>query len=283
MLHRVLCVLVLLAVLPGCASMVSSATSRLADNISLAILNQDDPQTVRDGAPSYLILVDGLIAGDEDSVSLNLAGAKLYGSYASAFVDDELRASRLANKAFSYARQALCRHQSQSCDLHLLKDETFDDALNSLDVDDLPVLYGFATAWAGWIQANSSDWNAIAGLTSLKQTFARCIELDPAYDQGGAYLYLGVLEAQVPPSLGGKPDLARSHFEQAIELSSGRNLMVNVLMAEYYARLVFDQELHDQLLVAVGEAEASYPGLTMINTLAKERAIELLAESDDFF
>ncbi len=263
--------------------MVSSATSRLADNISLAILNQDDPQTVRDGAPSYLILVDGLIAGDEESVSLNLAGAKLYGSYASAFVDDELRASRLANKAFSYARQALCQHQSQSCDLHLLKDETFESALNGLDVADLPVLYGFATAWAGWIQANSSDWNAIAGLTRLKQTFARCIELDPAYDQGGAYLYLGVLEAQVPPSLGGKPDLARSHFEQAIELSSGRNLMVNVLMAEYYARLVFDQELHDQLLTEVGEADAVSPGLTMINTLAKERAVELLAESDDLF
>ena len=92
-----------------------------------------------------------------------------------------------------------------------------------------------------------------------------------------------MLEAQVPPSLGGKPDLARSHFEEAIELSAGRNLMVNVLMAEYYARLVFDQDLHDRLLTEVAEAEAVAPGLTMINTLAKERALELLAESDDFF
>ena len=29
--------------LSGCASLVSSATSKMADNITLAILNQDDP------------------------------------------------------------------------------------------------------------------------------------------------------------------------------------------------------------------------------------------------
>ncbi len=283
MLQRTLAGLILLAILPGCASMVSSATGRLADNISLAILNQDDPQTVRDGAPAYLVLIDGLIAGDAQSVDLNLAGAKLYGSYASAFVDDETRASRLATRAFDYARQALCEHKPASCDLHLKQDQVFSDALAAFDVADLPVLYGYATAWAGWIQANSNDWNAIAGLTSLKMTFARCIELDGSYDNGGAHLYLGVLEAQVPPSLGGKPDLARWHFEQAQALSDGSNLMVNVMMAEHYARLVFDQELHDNLLNQVSEAEVNYPGLTLVNTLAKQRAIELLAESDDFF
>ena len=283
MLHRALCIIAMLVLLPGCASMVSSATSRLADNISLAILNQDDLQTVRDGAPAYLVLIDGLIAGDQDSVDLNLAGAKLYGSYASAFVDEEERASRLASKSYEYAGQALCRTRAKSCNLQQLKDQAFDDALTAFDAQDVPVLYGYATAWAGWIQANSSDWNALAGLTNLKRTLAYCAELDPAYDNGGAFLYLGVLEAQVPPSLGGKPDLARAHFERAQALSGGRNLMVNVLMAEHYARLVFDQELHDELLQAVLETDADFPGLTLINTLAKQRAVELLAESDDFF
>ena len=41
--------------------MVSSVTGRLAGNISSAILNQNDPETVREGAPAYLILIDGLI------------------------------------------------------------------------------------------------------------------------------------------------------------------------------------------------------------------------------
>jgi hypothetical protein len=41
--------------------MVTSATTSLADSLSSAILDQNDPKTVRDGAPAYLLLVDGLI------------------------------------------------------------------------------------------------------------------------------------------------------------------------------------------------------------------------------
>ena len=37
----------------GCASLVSSAASKFADNLSAAVLNQNDPEIVRDGAPAY--------------------------------------------------------------------------------------------------------------------------------------------------------------------------------------------------------------------------------------
>ncbi|MDH3450588.1 MAG: TRAP transporter TatT component family protein, partial [Gammaproteobacteria bacterium] len=60
-------ILLALSVLSGCASIVSSATSKMADNITLAILNQDDPATVRDGAPAYLLMIDGLIEGDPEN------------------------------------------------------------------------------------------------------------------------------------------------------------------------------------------------------------------------
>ena len=59
-------ILLVMFVLTGCASIVSSATSKMADNITLAILNQDDPATVRDGAPAYLLMIDGLIEGEPD-------------------------------------------------------------------------------------------------------------------------------------------------------------------------------------------------------------------------
>ena len=73
------------------------------------------------------------------------------------------------------------------------------------------------------------------------------------------------------------------HFERAIEISSGRNLMVSVLMAKHYARIVFDRALHDSLLQQVLEAPAEEPGLTLVNTLAQIEASNLLAESDEFF
>lgn len=273
----------IMLMLTGCASLISSATSRMADNINLAILNQDDPATVRDGAPAYLLMIDGLIEGDPENVDLLLAGAKLYGSYATAFVEDETRAKRLADKSYNYAKSAVCLEAEGFCNSLASKLDLFTASLAKTDRADLKVLYGLAVAWAGWIQANAADWNAIADLSKLKVLFQHCIAIDERYDGGGAHIYLGVLESQLPPSLGGKPDLARQHFETAIEISQGKNLMIYVLMAKHYARLVFDQQLHDSLLTKVQSADADYAGYTLINTLAKREADQLLAESSSFF
>ena len=269
--------------LGGCASLVSSATSQMADNITLAILNQDDPATVRDGAPAYLLMIDGLVEGDPENSDLLLAGAKLYGSYASAFVEDEERAQLLSSKSYDYARRALCLEMKSVCEAAAEKLDRFDASLATVDRRDLKVVYGFAVAWAGWIENNSSDWNAVADLSKVTAVFERCLALDENYDNGGSHLYLGVIKSLLPAALGGKPEEARGHFERAGEISAGRNLMVQVLMAKHYARNVFDRELHDSLLTTVQSADADYNGYTLINTLAKLQADQLLAESDEFF
>ena len=272
-----------LLTLSGCASLVSSATSKMADNITLAIQNQNDAATVRDGAPAYLLMIDGLIAGDPENEDLLLAGAKLYGSYSSAFVDDELRSQRLASKSLDYARRALCLELESLCLASAQKLNIFEASLGTSSRSDLKAMYAYAVAWSGWVQANSSDWNAVADMAKVTALFERCLELDETYERGGAHLYLGVIKSLLPAALGGKPELARVHFERARSLSAGENLMVNVLMAKHYARTVYDQELHDQLLLEVQAARADYPGYTLINTLAKSRAEQLLAESADFF
>ncbi|MCP4472194.1 MAG: hypothetical protein GY815_16205 [Gammaproteobacteria bacterium] len=263
--------------------MISSATSRMADNITLAIQNQDDPATVRDGAPAYLLMIDGLIEGDPRNEDLLVAGARLYGSYTSAFVDDEVRVQRLANKSLAYAKRALCLDVVTVCNASTDKLEPFTKSLAGTSRSDLKAMYAYAVAWASWIQVNSSDWNAVADLGKVTALFEQCLVLDESYDGGGAHLYLGVIKSLLSAALGGKPELARAHFERARKLSGGKNLMVDVLMARHYARNIYDQELHDELLIAVQAADAEYAGYTLINTLAKLEAGRLLAESADFF
>ena len=270
-------------VLNGCASLISSATARMADNLTTAMLNQTDLDTVREGAPAYLILIDGLIEGDPENTDLLLAGSKLYFSYTSAFIDDEERAKRLADKSLAYAETALCLEIPDFCMVLSDKLAIFKQALDNTSIRDLPVIYGYASALTIWIQANAADWGAIAKLPQLTVLFERCVELDETFDQGGAHVFLGVLGTKLPPSFGGKPEKGRAHFERAIEISQGKNLMIHVFMAESYARLVFNQALHDELLQTVLEQPASEPGFTLINTLAKQRAAVLLAESNDFF
>ena len=67
-------------------------------------------------------------------------------------------------------------------------------------------------------------------------------------------------------------------FERAIRYSDGRDLIVQVEFARQYARLVFDQELHDRLLREVLAADPNQPGLTLSNILAQQQARELLDE-----
>lgn len=275
--------LVCLLCLPGCATLVSSATTKMADNITLAIQNQDDPATVRDGAPAYLLMIDGLIEGDPDNVGLLLAGSKLYGSYASAFIEDPARAQRLAQKSLDYARRALCIDVVSVCEATSSKLDVFESSLDEISSVDLQVMYAFAVAWAGWVQVNSHDWNAVADLSKVTAMFERCLVIDENYDGGGSHLYLGVLKSLLPAALGGEPEVARAHFERAQSLSGGENLMVKVLMARHYARAVYDQELHDRLLLEVQSARGDYAGYTLINTLAKIEADRLLAESAEFF
>ena len=63
-----------------------------------------------------------------------------------------------------------------------------------------------------------------------------------------------------PASLGGKPEEGKANFEKALALSQGRNQMVRVLYAQFYARLVFDQQLHDKLLNEVLAADPRRAG-----------------------
>ena len=76
----------LLLQVAGCASVISSFTQGFAESLSEAILNNDDLQMVRDGAPSYLILVDSLVARSPDDAYMLQQSAMLHSAYAAAFV-----------------------------------------------------------------------------------------------------------------------------------------------------------------------------------------------------
>lgn len=282
---RVTAMLVAAAVflLGGCSYFISSASESMAADLASTIRNQDDPKTVQDGAPAYLLLIDSLITGDPENPKLLLAGANLYGSYAGAFVQDAARAQRLTDKAWTLSQRAMCQQQAALCGWNQQPFDKFVAALPAMTTADVPTLYTYATTWAGWIQVHQSDWNAVADIPKVGAVMQRVLTLDEAHDHGGAHIYLGFLATLLPPSLGGKPDEARAHFERASELSHGRNLMAVVMLAERYARTVFDRPLHDRVLKEVLAADPHERNLTLMNTLAQQRASELLESADAYF
>ena len=273
--------LALIAMSSGCASLVGSVTSGIADRLSSAILNSPDIETVKEAIPAYLVLIDGFLVDGEGDPSLYLAASQLNGAF-TALVEEE-RAQILATKAFDYAQRGACLKRRELCGLGQLPFKSFETRVDGLSAQAIDPAYQLAVAWTGYIQANSGDMRAIGQLGRVKYLLERVLALDPRWAEGSAQLYMGGLETILPASMGGKPEKGRMHFERAIEYSDGRFLMAKVIYAEQYAKLVFDKELHDRLLTEVVNADPVALDLTLINRVAQRRAAVLLAESDEYF
>ena len=279
----VLPVLLCALLLTGCSALISSATVDMTAGLSKAILNNNDLATVETGAPAYLLMVDSLLYRDPESEPLLREAASIYTAYTDVFVKDVARAQKLTDKALGYALKAVCVGRAQACALKRKNFQEFDKIVSALKLKDVPSLYALGSAWAAWIQVRRQDWTAVADIARVETIMQRVVVLDESYQDGAAHLYLGVLSSFLPPALGGKPETGRRHFERALEISHGKNLMVKVMYARHYARLMFDRDLHDRLLNEVLEADPDVPGYVLANTLAQKQALELLESADDYF
>jgi hypothetical protein len=262
---------------------MKSATSDMMGHLSKSILNNDDLSLVESGAPAYLLMIDSMIAKDPENSEMLATAAQLYTAYSDVFVRDEERSKKMADKAMNYAGKAICIEKKEACGL---KSRSFDELkiiLSNMKKNDVPVLYALGNAWASWIMANTDDLNAIADISHIELIMQRVIELDEPYRDGAAHLYLATLSTFLPPSVGGKPEQGKVHFEKVVLLSQGKNLMVKVLYAKLYARIIFDRTLHDQLLNEVIAADPHIPGYTLVNTWAQKQAHELIISADDYF
>lgn len=269
--------------LSGCTSVVNNATSGLADDLSRAILNQNDPETVRDGAPAFLLMLDSFAEGSAQDPATLGAAAELYAAYGVLFVDDPERAERLTTRAQSYAQRGLCETNDAACDIETLKYPDFLAALDELEQDDVAALYTYSLTWLASIRARGGDMTALSQLPRAEASLQRVRTLDPGYEEAKVAHYLAVLNTLRPPALGGKFEEGKALFEQAIDLTAGRDLSVKVDYARYYARTLYEQDLHDRLLGEVLEASPEAPGLTLFNVLAQREAEELLASGADYF
>lgn len=273
--------LFLTGLLSSCANLMSSVTSGLAEDLADTILNSNDVETVREGIPAYLLMIDSFLRSSPDNPELLMAASNLNSAFT--IFTNEARGRLLSQKSFDYSLRAACVTNKTLCDLDTAEFEDYQRRVDAITQKDVDIAYSLAVAWTGWMQAHSSDWNAIAQLGKVKYLMARCIELDESISDGGPHLYMGGLETVLPASLGGNPEKGREHFERSIEISQSQFLMAKVVFAEQYAKLVFDKELHDRLLNEVLAADPVSEGRTLTNTVAQTRARELLAESDDYF
>ena len=139
--------LTLIAMSSGCASLVGSVTSGIADRLSSAILNSSDIETVKEAIPAYLVLIDGFLVDGEGDPSLYLATSQLNGAF-TALVEEE-RAQILATKAFDYAQRGACLKRRELCGLGQLPLNHSRPELTGCPLKRIDPAYQLAVAWTG--------------------------------------------------------------------------------------------------------------------------------------
>ena len=281
-LIAMLAAVVFLSLFSGCASIISSATSGLASNLSDAIVDQDDPELVREATPAYLLLLDSF-AKDSDNATTLGAASQLYAAYGSLFVTDPERAGKLTARARDYGRRALCAADAHACNVDEQGFEAYQQTISAVPDSAAEALYSYCVGTLAYIQAHSSDWVALADLPKAEAALNRLREIAPEERLGDVYKYLGILNTLRPPALGGKPGVGREHFERALQANGDRDLSIRIEYARGYARLVYDRELHDRLLNEVLAADVKQPGYTLFNVMAQQQAKALLESADDYF
>ncbi len=218
--------------LGGCVTVVSKVASKFGDNLTAAILNQDDPDTVRAGMPSYMLLMDSFVEGSPDSPTVLGAAANLYASYGAIFAHDEIRASRLTTRGRDYAHRSVCIVYVAACEWRDLSYDDFVATLDGLDESHTDAVYQYSFATLAYLRAHASDWNSLAELPQAEALVRRYFEIGGDSVKSSAHVYMGIILTLRPPSLGGKPEEAREHFEKAIAMTAGKDLSAKVEFAD---------------------------------------------------
>ena len=260
------------------------ATATLLEEIGRASNKQTDLRIIREGMPAYLLLIDGMVEAVPENEQLLISAAQAYSSFASLFVEDQDKeyAKLLFGKGKHYALRALERRGFK--DPIQRPFDGFKEGLNLLGKKDIPYLFWSATCWANWISLNLDSMEAMAELPRVELMMKRVLEIDEGFYFGGPHLFMGIWFASRPKGFGGDFKKSQAHFLKALELGQGKFLMAYVYYANYYARQILDKDLFISTLETVLKAPIDVsPELTLVNTVAKKKAQQLMNRIEEYF
>jgi hypothetical protein len=277
----------------------ADSTSGLFQRAAPAIEQYWDYELVGASFPASIIQLEGImrVVPDNEVVVTSAIGA--YIGYGTGWIEDRVEVADAKDdweEAEGLRARALIMYE-RAWDLskHLLRlrDENFDEAL-SLGPEGLKIWLDAVLAkpedaalafWAGAslgarINMGMEDMDTVADLPLAKVLLAHSVELDPDWLFMTPMMTLGVLAAsEFPPDM----DRAKAIFDEVLEGTERRNLIVQLNMARFYAVNKGDSKLFRELLTEVLDAGDVLPEARLTNVIAKRRAQRYLDRIEFFF
>ncbi|MCB0282261.1 MAG: hypothetical protein KDF60_06750 [Calditrichaeota bacterium] len=250
-----------------------------------ALYEESDLQLAEQALAANLKLLEGLLKNDPENEELHLLLAQGYAGYALGFVEDEdpKRAAGFYQRAFNFGVNVLTEQFYSDWQWSKENIRKLDSIIDDSEEDDLPELFWTTFALAGQINVSLSDPAALSRVPMIEKMITKIEQLDDSFFYGTVYLMKGAIAGLKPKMLGGNPEVALSSFNKNIEMTGGNFLLSYVYKARFYAAKTLDDQLFDQLISEIEQAENGPKELTLFNQIARKKAALLKSKKEDLF
>jgi predicted anti-sigma-YlaC factor YlaD len=285
--------------LTGC-SIQQVAVNRLGDALASSgttFAADDDPELVEAAVPFSLKLMESLLAESPRHRGLLGATAAGFTQYSYAFVQQDAEAAAMDHDESSSAASARARRlylrardyglrglDVASPGFRILFDSDASAAVELVGRDDVDLLYWTAAAWAAAIGLGKDDPGLVADLPRVSTLIDRALAVDESWNRGSIHAFMITWQLVRPDPAGDPEQLARFHFERAVELSRGNYSGPWVTWAESVCMPRADLDCFEEALrAALAVDPQAEPDLRLANTVMQRRASWLLEHADRWF
>jgi hypothetical protein len=296
--------------LGGCGigeKIAMKSTSKILAKAQPSMQMEADYELARTAIPGALKTVEGFwVAGPPDDAKARLERILTEGfcQYGTAFVEDDWEAAK-----FRQDVEAVEYHNSRSTNIFTRclnyalvglgkrwQKEIFEapEVVAKLVKDTgkgnrFQLLFA-GTALGSLVNHNLHRVEMIGYLNTVQQMLERVLEMDksglPANKVHAAlpHLALGMLHSGKAAAMGGQPELAKKHFEEALRITDNKFLLARTLMAYRIGMQTNDRKFfHDNLVQVLETAPSVWPEQRLANEVAHRKARRYLKAEKELF
>ena len=302
----------------------SAACSRFSENLALkttskilrkaqpSLQQEADYELARQAIPGALKTVEGFWVNKPDNPNLIAILTEGYCQYGTAFVEDDWEVAKFKKdiEAIDYHNDRSTKIFTRCLNYALLtlgpkwqKDLFGDETAVKKLLAETNKNKRFSMLFAGLalgsiVNHNLTRIDTLSYLPTVQLIMDHIIALDqknPPKNLAHAalpYIALGMLHSARPQAMGGNPELARKHFEDALKVTNDRFLLARTLMAYRVGLATMNgcesskcgrKFFHDNLKQVLETAPSVWPEQRLANEVAHRKARRYLSKEKELF
>ena len=192
------------------------------------------------------------------------------------------RVNRYYGKGIGYALMAL-EKSAPGATVAFQRVDTIRPFLEQLGREEVASLFWYGFNLGAWVNRNLDSVRATSQAHVARKVMERVLELEPAYNHGGAHLFLLAYFGSRPPMMGGSQEKAFFHYQRVKTIAGDNYLLPDLFYGRFCLHQLQDREGFVDLMQRIVDHPAGVNEVALYNAIAGRRAAAYLAAVDTLF